>query len=78
VRLWQSNKNLKLDVKSIIVAAGIRSYTPEKGMFGYGVFSNVVTNLEFERLMNAGGPTGGEIIRLQKRASCPIVPRSAA
>ncbi|MCF8144313.1 MAG: FAD-dependent oxidoreductase [Deltaproteobacteria bacterium] len=63
VRLWQSNKNLKLDVKSIIVAAGIRSYTPEKGMFGYGVFQNVVTNLEFERLMNAGGPTGGEIIR---------------
>ncbi|MFP3910445.1 MAG: 4Fe-4S binding protein [Desulfobacteraceae bacterium] len=63
VRLWQSNKNLKLNVRAIIVAAGLMSYEPEPGMFGYGDCQNVITNLEFERLMNAGGPTNGEIIR---------------
>jgi heterodisulfide reductase subunit A2 len=63
VRLWQSNKNLNLEVKSIIVASGIQDAIPEDGLNGYKVCRNVITNLEFERLMNAGGPTGGHIVR---------------
>jgi heterodisulfide reductase subunit A len=63
VRLWQANKNINVEVKSIVVASGLRSSIPEKGLYGYDVFDNVITNLQFERLMNAGGPTGGEIIR---------------
>jgi len=31
--------------------------------YGYGKFPNVITSLEFERLINAGGPSGGHIIR---------------
>ena len=63
VRLWQSNKNLNIDVKSIIVASGLKPSEPEKGLYGYNIYENVMTNMQFERLMNAGGPTGGQIIR---------------
>jgi len=31
--------------------------------YGYGTFPNVITSLEFERLINAGGPSGGHLIR---------------
>ncbi|MCX5861641.1 MAG: CoB--CoM heterodisulfide reductase iron-sulfur subunit A family protein [Desulfomonile sp.] len=63
VRLWQANKNIDLKVKSIVVATGIRDYKPPQGLHGYGLHENVITNLQFERLMNAGGPTSGHIIR---------------
>ena len=63
IRLWQSNKNIDLEVKSIVVAAGILSAPPPPGLYGYDRYPNVITNLEFERLMNAGGPTAGQIIR---------------
>jgi heterodisulfide reductase subunit A len=61
--LWQSNKNLSIDVKSIVVATGIKNAQPVGDLLGYDVYDNVITNTEFERLMNAGGPTAGEIIR---------------
>lgn len=63
VRLWQSNKNINLEVKSIVVASGIQDAVPPQGLHGYGIHENVITNLQFERLMNAGGPTAGQIIR---------------
>lgn len=63
VRLWQSNKNLNLEVSSIVVATGIRDAKPRDGLHGYNVYENVITNMQFERLMNAGGPTAGQIIR---------------
>ncbi len=67
VRLWQSNRNINLTVKSIIVATGIEAGLPAEGLHGYRTCANVITNLEFERLMNAGGPTGGEIVRPSDR-----------
>ncbi|MEJ2168972.1 MAG: FAD-dependent oxidoreductase [Desulfobacterales bacterium] len=63
ITLWQSNKNVSLDVKSIVVATGLKNAPPTGDMLGYNVYENVITNTEFERLMNAGGPTSGEIIR---------------
>jgi heterodisulfide reductase subunit A len=63
VRLWQAAKNIDLDVKSIVVASGITDAQPPKGLHGYEVYDNVITYLQFERLMNAGGPTAGHIIR---------------
>lgn len=61
--LWQSNKNMNIEVKSIVVATGITNAKPAGDLLGYGVYENVITNVQFERLMNAGGPTAGEIIR---------------
>ncbi len=63
ITLWQSNKKLDLEVKSIVVATGIKNAPPVGDRLGYDKFENVITNIEFERLMNAGGPTSGEIIR---------------
>jgi len=63
ITLWQSNKKRDLDVKSIVVATGIKNAPPAGDLLGYDKFENVITNTEFERLMNAGGPTSGEIIR---------------
>jgi heterodisulfide reductase subunit A len=63
VRLWQAAKNLDVEVKSIVVAAGLMDAKPPQGLHGYGVYDNVITFTQFERLMNAGGPTAGQIIR---------------
>ena len=63
ITLWQSNKKLDLEVKSIVVSTGIKNAPPAGDLLGYDKFKNVITNTEFERLMNAGGPTSGEIIR---------------
>jgi len=63
ITLWQANKNLNFEVKSIVVATGITNAKPVGDLLGYDVYENVITNVQFERLMNAGGPTVGEIIR---------------
>jgi len=63
ITLWQANKNISLNVKSIVVATGVKDAPPAGDMLGYDRYENVITNTEFERLMNAGGPTAGEIIR---------------
>ncbi len=63
VRLWQADTQMDIEVKSIVVASGLNPDEPEDGQYGYNVYQNVITNLQFERLMNAGGPTGGDIIR---------------
>ena len=63
VVLWQADRPMDIEVKSIIVATGIRSAEPDTGLYGYNIYDNVITNTQFERLMNAGGPTAGQIIR---------------
>jgi len=63
IELWQSGKTLNLEVKSIVVATGIKNASPAGDLLGYDKYENVITNTEFERLMNAGGPTAGEIVR---------------
>jgi hypothetical protein len=40
---------------------------PDLTEFGYRKFPNVITSLEFERLINAGGPSGGSLIRPSDR-----------
>jgi len=52
------------NVGSIVVATGMEPYDPtELDEYGYTRFDNVLTSLEFERLVNAGGPSKGELIR---------------
>ena len=59
----QQDEIRELDVGSIIIATGFNAMDPS-GMdeYGYGRYANVLTNLEFERLSNATGPTGGKIL----------------
>ncbi len=49
---------------AIVVATGLEVYDPkEMDEYAYTRFENVLTSLEFERLINAGGPSKGELIR---------------
>jgi heterodisulfide reductase subunit A len=58
----QKEENVELDVSTIIVATGFDMMEPrQKPEFGYGVYPQVMTGLEFERMSSASGPTGGEI-----------------
>ncbi len=60
----QKEKTIELNVSSIITATGFEQYNPaEIGEYGYGRYKNVLTALEFERLICASGPTGGHINR---------------
>ena len=55
----------EFDVGAVIVATGMDVYDPtEMDEYGYTRFPNVITSLEFERLISAGGPSDGHFIRL--------------
>ncbi len=57
-------EDLELDVGAVILAMGSAPFDPTiKKEFGYGRFKNVVTSLEFERILSASGPYEGKILR---------------
>jgi heterodisulfide reductase subunit A2 len=59
-----ADKLVDIEVGAIIVATGMGVYDPsEIKEYGYGVHENVITSMEFERLICAGGPTDGHFIR---------------
>lgn len=54
----------ELDVGAVILAPGYQAYDARLSQeFGFGRFANVVTSLQFERLLSASGPTGGHVRR---------------
>ncbi|MCK5290982.1 MAG: hydrogenase iron-sulfur subunit [Thermoplasmata archaeon] len=58
------DETIDLEVGTIIVATGASTFDPKVlEEYGYGKYPNVLTTLEFERLINAGGPSGGHLIR---------------
>ncbi|MEM0007069.1 MAG: CoB-CoM heterodisulfide reductase HdrA2 [Candidatus Bathyarchaeia archaeon] len=57
-------ETVELEVGTIIVATGADVFDPSAlPQYGYGKYLNVITSLEFERLINAGGPSGGRLVR---------------
>ena len=60
----QKPEEIELEVGTIIVSTGFDIYIPDDtSLYGYGRFDNVITALEFERLILAAGPTGGKVVR---------------
>ena len=60
----QKERTDTLRVGSIVMAPGYRPFDARiKAEYGYGVYDNVVTSLEFERILAANGPTGGHVLR---------------
>ncbi len=52
-----------IEVGAIILATGYKAFDASRiPYYGYGVYPNVYTALEVERLINAAGPTGGELV----------------
>jgi heterodisulfide reductase subunit A len=59
----QQEELVELEVGAIIVATGFDLIDPcIKPEFGYGVYPEVMTGIEFERLSSASGPTMGKIV----------------
>ena len=64
VNFDQKPEEVELDVGAIIVTSGCDFYQPyDDARYGYGKYDNVVTALEFERLITASGPTAGHVLR---------------
>ena len=60
----QKEKIIDLDVGAVVLASGSQEFDARlKDEYGYKVFPNVVTSIEFERILGASGPTGGHVIR---------------
>ncbi len=60
----QKERRETLEVGSVILACGTAEFNPRlKGEYGYGIFPNVLTSIEYERILSASGPTGGHIAR---------------
>lgn len=65
VRKDDEPKESVIEAASIIIASGYEIFDAlQKEQFGYLRYPDVITSLEFERMMNASGPTGGSIRRL--------------
>jgi len=59
----QQDKVIEVEVGSIILATGFSLFDPTPiYQYGYKRLDNVVTSLEFERMVNSSGPTGGNIV----------------
>jgi heterodisulfide reductase subunit A len=71
---WMPEEYLDLDVGTIIMATGHKFFRPARlPQYHYGRFPNILDSMEFERMCNASGPTGGEILTTDGR-----VPESMA
>lgn len=60
----QLPERLEIEVGAIILSPGMEPYDPRlRDEYGYGRFANVVTSMDYERLLCATGPYEGEILR---------------
>ncbi len=59
----QRPETIQLKVGAIVIAVGSEVFDGSKmPEFGYGRFQNVISNIEFERISDASGPTSGKIL----------------
>ncbi len=64
IDLGQQTETLELTVGAVIWATGWKPYDAARIQpYGYGRFRNVMTSVEFERLADPQGPTGGRLLR---------------
>ncbi len=61
----QKPETVEVRVGSVILTPGFRAFDPSRfETYGYAGHPNVITGLEFERLLSASGPTMGHLVRL--------------
>jgi heterodisulfide reductase subunit A-like polyferredoxin len=57
-------REIEVPVGSVIIATGFDLTDPKiKSEYGYGRYNNVITSLEFERILSASGPFSGQVLR---------------
>jgi heterodisulfide reductase subunit A len=68
INLLEKDSFEEIEVGNIILATGYEVFDVKNiERYGFGVYPNVLTALEFERLTNASGITGGKIVMKSKR-----------
>ena len=64
IKFDDERKDLTLDVGAVILATGCEAYDPlVHDVYGYGKSRDIVTSLEFERILSSSGPYGGHLVR---------------
>jgi len=64
IDLHQRPETFQIEVGAILLSPGYDVFDPKlRNDFGYGLMENVVTSLEFERLLCSTGPFEGEVLR---------------
>ena len=64
IKFDETEENITLNVGSVILTSGMKAFDPSKlDNFQHSNFPNVITSLEFERILSAGGPTTGHVTR---------------
>lgn len=64
IDLNMKTQDIRLDVGAVILTPGFEEFQAEiKGEFGYGRYSNVITSVQFERMLSAAGPFEGHVVR---------------
>ena len=56
-----------IEVGAVVVATGFKEFDPSGLHYGYGKYTDVVTQLQFARMLDPVGPTDGEVLRLSNR-----------
>jgi heterodisulfide reductase subunit A len=62
----EAKKEPPLEVGALVLCGGTSYFDPAEGNnpHGYGIYPNVVTSLEFERILSGTGPNQGHLVRL--------------
>lgn len=64
INFEDTEKFHQLNVGAVVLAPGFEAYDPtEAGVWGYGIYPNVITSLQLERYLSAAGPTEGHLVR---------------
>ena len=64
VEYEREDEEVDINVGAIILAPGFDEYIPKAAnLYGYGKYKNVVTSIEFERILSASGPYAGRVLR---------------
>ncbi len=64
IKFDDQEENISLNVGSIIFTAGLKAFDPSGlATYEYTRLPNVLTSIEFERILSAGGPTAGHVVR---------------
>jgi len=61
----QKDQEVTIGVGAVIISPGFEKYEPPKGdSYGYRVYPNVLTSIEFERMLSSSGPYQGHLARV--------------
>ncbi len=64
IRFDQQPEDVSLNVGAVILSSGSEAYDPSlHDVYGYGRTPDILTSLEFERILSASGPTAGHLLR---------------